>query len=141
MAGSPFESSPPPAAVERALQELRASMRSGFEGLSKRMDDTNEYLRELNGRTRKNEDSLARHDERLKTLFRERRHHELFHTNGRGERERERERDRDDEEDEKETGSFTMRDGKMLIAGIVGTVAVLTFLGKVLPLALKALQP
>lgn len=54
--------------LEQAMADIRSSLRAGFEALNDRLDSTNSYLKELNGRTRKAEDSIARYDERIKYL-------------------------------------------------------------------------
>jgi hypothetical protein len=105
-------------ALGRQVEGVQSGMRSGFDSLSERMDATNAHLKELNGRTRRNESDIARHDERIKFLAVD-----------------------DAEKPDSENRRITMRDVQMVSAGVIGAIAVLSFLFKVLPAVLKAIQP
>ena len=49
--------------LREAIRDMREALRDGFGGLNERLDT-------LNGRTRKSEEALGRHDERLLALER-----------------------------------------------------------------------
>lgn len=125
--------SPLPEAIRAELAQLRAHMDTGFQAVTLRQDDTNEHLKELNGRTRKAEDTLARHDERIKTLFRSSRHRDSDPIGD----------DHRHERADLPTGErrITERDVKIVIATVSITATVAIVVWKVFPLLLKALQP
>lgn len=106
-------------ALGTQVEGVRSGMRTGFDALSDRMDATNSHLKELNGRTRRNESDIARHDERIKFLA----------------------VTEEPEKADPENRRITTRDVQMVSAGVIGAIAVLSFLFKVLPAVLKAIQP
>jgi hypothetical protein len=109
-----------PEALKLAVLEAGIEIVSDInKSLGKRLDETNAHLRTLNGRVGKVE---------VKTRNLER---EVF---GR------RSTDRQPEVDE-ERRPLTRRDAQMVIAGITGTLAVLAFVTKLLPMLLKAVTP
>lgn len=103
----------------RVVQQLNDS-------IGGRLDETNEQLRRLNGRVGRIERWVSSATVKVKNLERQ-----VF-----GRRSSDREA-----EPTAERTAITRRDVAMVVAGVAGTVAVLTFFTKLVPMIAKAVVP